>query len=90
MSVFKPADHQDCIYGYKIIEEPHMTECALDVVARTWRERLLSWTPFKATKEVVVLVPSSQIVEDKERKILVMHPDMKAELMRAIDGRSNQ
>ena len=82
----------DPLCGYTVIENPALTQPEEKTGIRTWRERLLSrpWRPLRATKVVIDQVPSREFYVCNETRRIVMHPAMKAEVMRAIDGRGNQ
>lgn len=63
--------------GTKIITSVHLTETC--IVARTWKERLLSW-PWRPWKSVnVIIVPSKECYKLADGTV-VMHPAMYAEV----------
>ncbi len=69
------------INGFKIMENPLMTEAGEPYeVKRSWKERLFTrpWRPFKKTRTVVPQIPSRQII--MMDRIIYMHPILKAEV----------
>lgn len=68
--------------GFRIVESQWLTEAGPPTeVRRTWRERLLSrpWRPWKATRIVVLQVPSRQVYMMGDS--MVVHPVFLRELM---------
>ena len=57
------------IHGMPVWLNPHLVEYVL--VDRTWKERLLSLTPWKATREIKI--PSTEMYQTESG--LIMHPE---------------
>jgi hypothetical protein len=74
------------LYGLKIYENPNLTVPGPPIqVPRTWKERFFSkpWKPWQATKTIVPMVPSKQIIKLPDGA-LVMHPEMHRELRKQL------
>ncbi len=79
-----PPEYPSPFVGVQITTDVNMVEPGAPCeVRRTWRERLFSrpWRPLQATRTVVPMVPSRQILRFANR--LVMHPTMLDELQKA-------
>jgi len=77
----------DNMAGFRIIEDDRLVVKGMPkIVQRTWRERLLTWPfrPFVKTRAIPQFVPSTRVIEYKGN--LVMHPVMKAALMRNFES----
>lgn len=72
---------------YKVVANPLLTVAKSRDVPRTWKERLFSWPwqPMKKTKVEVYHVPSREVIVDKVNHVIYAHPEVKAEIERAID-----
>ena len=87
MSGFKSSDFERLLNGYRVIEDPALTKPEVQKVMRTWRQRFftLPWRPLQAIKVIVNQVPSREVHICDRTRIAVMHPAMKAEVLRSID-----
>lgn len=67
--------------GYKVIEDVNLVNVEIDIIQRSWKERLLTlpWKPWVNTKVVEKKIPKQEvyIVRDyMNAKIIVCHPVM--------------
>lgn len=81
--------------GVPIYTSEPLTEPKVEVVQRTWRERLFSrpWHPMQKTKEITIYVPSLKcLVSDTAtgvfgRKCFIMHPVMLQKIRAELEAR---
>jgi hypothetical protein len=72
-------------HGFEILSNPNLGTKSYTRVKRSLKERFLSWPwrPWRSYKEVCTFVPSRQIYREGSK--LIMHPDMSAILIQAIN-----
>jgi len=71
--------------GMRIVEDPHMlVPGEPETIDRTWGERLFSlpWRPWKATKVIIPMIPSKEVLRYQD--YWIMHPVVAAQLKREI------
>lgn len=77
-------------HGMPVLFDANMTEAKTEVIARTWRARMLSWPwrPWVTTETRTIRVPSRQVIQLQHK--LLMHPDLWNEMKRALSQESSR
>lgn len=79
--------------GVPIYTSELLTEPKVEVVRRTWRERLFSrpWRPRQKTKSITIYVPSMKCLVSESgilgRKCFIMHPVMLQKIRAELEAR---
>jgi len=73
------------LHGMRIIENPNLlVPGEPKIIVRTWKERIFSlpWRPWRASKTIIPMVPSKEILQYGNRWI--MHPSMAEQIKREL------
>lgn len=77
------------LYGFEIVEAPHMVLLKSREVQRTWMERLftLPWKPLEAMKTKHYEIPNPDVIRWEGK--LIMHPEVKKKLIAELETQSS-